>query len=515
MCQIEYVDFAERYRIVESHDRRFDGQFIMAVLTTGIYCRPSCPARTPKPANVQFFTTSAAAHRAGFRACRRCLPEATPGSPEWSLRQDTAGRAMRLIAEGVVERNGVAGLAGRLGYSQRQLNRLLTDELGAGPIALARAQRAQNARQLIVSTTMPMADIAFAAGFSSIRQFNDTIAEVYGLTPTRMRYLARTRGRVECEQSGVIHVLLAHRAPLDVYGLLDWFGARAISGMETVTPTAYTRTLHTSSGAALVEITYRASELSARLWLDKLADLPAVLAAVRRLFDVNADPQAVDAVLRTDQRLAAQVRAIPGIRIPGAVNATEILARAVLGQQVTVASARQQLERLVAELGVPLSETVAGQTEYRLFPTAATIAEHAPEIIRGPRRRTETLQRVCAALADGSLDVDVSTPRTELTRRLIAIHGIGPWTADYVALRFLGHPDVLVSKDVAIRRGARELGFSDTTLSDATQRLSPWRSYLSMHLWRASAGRSTGRSTGPSPGTATGTEATRLKEKAS
>jgi len=488
----------------------------MAVRTTGIYCRPSCPARTPKPANVQFFTTSAAAHRAGFRACRRCLPEATPGSPEWSLRQDTAGRAMRLIGEGIIERDGVAGLARRLGYSPRQLNRTLTDELGAGPLALARAQRAQNARQLIVSTTMSMADIAFAAGFSSIRQFNDTIAEVYGLTPTRVRAASRRDTReTSGQQPGVITVQLAHRAPLDVHGLTSWFHARAITGLETVTADTYTRTLRTGSAPAIAEISYRPPALSARLWLEALSDLPRALAALRRLFDLDADPLAVDSSLASEPRLAHRVEAIPGIRIPGTVNATEILTRAILGQQVTVASARRQLDRLVAELGEPLHETFGGPAGYRLFPRAETIAEHAPALVRGPRRRTQTLQRACAAIANGHLGMDVSRTREDLTHELTALPGIGPWTADYVALRFLGHPDVLVSKDVAIRRGARQLGFSDTTLSDETQRLSPWRSYVSMHLWRASAGPSTGPSTGPSSGTATGTETTRLKEKAS
>src|SRR5699024_7889938 len=240
--------------------------------------------------------------------CRRCLPEATPGSPEWSLRQDVAGRAMRLIGEGIIERDGVAGLARRLGYSQRQLNRTLTDELGAGPLALARAQRAQNARHLIVSTTMTMADIAFAAGFSSIRQFNDTIAEVYGLTPTRMRAASRHDTRhTSAQQPGIITVQLAHRDPIDVDGLTSWFQARAITGLETVTAGTYTRTLRTGPAAATAEISYRPPVLSARLWLETLSDLPRVLAAVRRLFDLDADPLAVDSTLAAESRLANRV----------------------------------------------------------------------------------------------------------------------------------------------------------------------------------------------------------------
>jgi len=338
-----------------------------------------------------------------------------------------------------------------------------------------------------------MADIAFAAGFASIRQFNDTITEVYGLTPTRIREASDTRTRTNSgHQAGVITVQLAHRAPIDIEGLTGWFHDRVITGMESVTASTYTRALRIgqpggAANGAIAEISYRPPALSARLWLDTLSDLPRVLAMVRRLFDLDADPLAVDATLAADRRLEPRVAATPGIRIPGTVNAAEILTRAILGQQVTVASARRQLDRLVAELGEPLPDSFSGPAGYRLFPRAEAIAEHAPALVRGPRRRTQTLQLACAAIAEGRLQMDVSRTRAELTRELTALPGIGPWTADYIALRFLGHPDVLVSGDVAVRRGARHLGFADDALFAQTRSMSPWRSYLSMHLWRASA----------------------------
>jgi len=492
------MDFGERYRVIESRDARFDGRFVTAVSSTGIYCRPSCPARTPKPANVTFYTTSAAAHLAGYRACKRCLPEATPGSPEWNLREDVAARAMRLIADGVVERDGVDGLSRRIGYSARQLNRILVAELGAGPIALARAHRAQNARTLITGTTMPMADVAFAAGFTSIRQFNDTVSEVFDLTPSALRSRSRaapTSGAPDA--AGSIRLALPYREPLDIDGLFAWFPPRAVAGVETVGPRRYARTVRLPHGSAHVDLSApeRASgrpRIDAVARFENLADLPALLSRVRRLLDLDADPQAVDAVLSRDGRLATEVARVPGIRVPGALDAGEMLIRALLGQQVTVSAARTQLARLVDALGeqLPLSiDDDAAGAHHHLFPTPAAIAEHAHEILRGPAARTDTVRRVAEALADGSLSIDISDTRDDVTARLTAIRGIGPWTADYMVMRALGHPDVFVRRDVAIRSGARALGFadSDTALAAEAATLAPWRSYLSMHLWRAAA----------------------------
>lgn len=508
------MDFSERYRIVASRDRRFDGQFVLAVRTTGIYCRPSCPARTPKPGNVEFFTTSAAAHLAGYRACKRCLPEATPGSPQWNLGEGVAARAMRLIGDGVVEREGVTGLARRVGYSPRQLNRLLVQELGAGPLALARATRAHNARQLIVHTAMRFSDVAFAAGFTSIRQFNDTIMEVFGLSPTLLRERASNL-RVDAAQAGLVRVALPVREPFDAEGLFSWFAQRALAGVEAGTTTAgtvgrgtvaakatetatkaepvsrYARAMRLARGHAVVVVEHTNGRMGALVHTQYLADLPAAFARLRRLFDLDADPVAVDAALGADPRLQEAVTSRPGIRIPGIADSHEAVVRAVIGQQVSEASARTTVQRLVDALGEPLESPHPtgedGAAITRLFPTAEAIALHARELVRGPSARTATLVRACEALADGSLTVDIGRGHGALVADLRAIRGIGPWTADYTALRALQSPDILMHHDLAARVGARSLGLPDMAreLIAQTRHLAPWRSYLSMHLYAA------------------------------
>lgn len=487
------MDFGSCYAAVASRDRRFDGRFVTAVRTTGIYCRPSCPARTPRRANVEFFPTSAAAQAAGYRACRRCLPEALPGSPEWNLREDLSARAMRLISQGIVDREGVHGLASRLGHSTRHLTRVLTEELGAGPLALARSQRAHTARQLLCTTTLPVSDVAFSAGFSSLRQFNDTIREVFDLTPTQLR--ARSGRREVIDQvPGSLTLRLAHREPLDLTGLFSWFAARSVEGIEDADPTHLSRTLRTAHGVALVDLRGEGAELRAVLRLQDPADLPEVLARVRRLLDLDADPEAVDAALAHDPRLAPRVAAVPGIRIPGGADPVEALTRAVIGQQVGVAAARRDVARVARALADPLpagfAATTTGEgtsTPQLLFPEATALAEHAREVVPGPRRRGETIATACGALLDGSLAIDASWRRGDAVSALCALPGIGPWTADHVTLRVVGSPDVFVRGDAAMRRGARRLGLADTPegLEREARGFAPWRSYLGMHLWRA------------------------------
>ncbi|MFC0197262.1 bifunctional transcriptional activator/DNA repair enzyme AdaA, partial [Microbacterium arthrosphaerae] len=398
------MTFEERYRAIDSRDARFDGQFVTAVRSTGIYCRPSCPARTPKASNVTFYQTSAAAHEAGYRACKRCLPEAAPGSPQWNLRGDTAGRAMRLIADGVVEREGVPGLARRLGYSPRHLTRLLTTELGAGPLALSRAHRAQTARMLLVGSDMPAADVAFASGFASVRQFNDTVREVFGMPPLELRArrrLSRPGERVAAAPTpGVaIDLALPHRGALDAAGLFEWMSARALPGVETATASTFARTLRLPHGPAWFEL--RLDDLGRvrlRAALTDLSDLSTLVTRARRLFDLDADPDAVDESRSRHPELAPLVTALPGIRVPGAADPHEMLIRAMVGQQITVAAARTALTALAARLGeeVPAFEgMLAGPAESphpaadapgasRLFPTMAAIAERGREVLRGP-----------------------------------------------------------------------------------------------------------------------------------
>jgi AraC family transcriptional regulator of adaptative response / DNA-3-methyladenine glycosylase II len=487
------MDFDERYRIIQSRDVRFDGQFITAVRSTGIYCRPSCPARTPKPANVTFYETSAAAHEAGYRACKRCLPEAVPGTPAWNLRDDLAGRAMRLISDGTVEREGVGGLASRLGYSSRHLTRVLTDELGAGPLALARAHRAQTARTLLTATTLPIADIAFASGFASIRQFNDTIGEVFQLTPTEMR--AR-QGRGSGAASGVIELSLPYREPLDAAGVFAWLAARAVPGVETARPDSYTRSISLPGGPSWFTVRTGPGRLVLEAHLAALGDLAALVSRIRRLFDLDADPVAVDEALSAVHAgpgaggagpLAGRVRAVPGIRMPGAIDAHEMLFRAIVGQQISVPAARTHLQRLAEGVGRRIDAGEGGPA--LLFPTAADIAEHAPALLTGPRAKTATIVDAAERLASGELELGPGDDAAEQRARLTALRGIGDWTAGYLAMRILGAPDVLLTNDVAIRAGARLLGVPDAPreFSAWAAPFAPWRTYLCLHLWRAAA----------------------------
>lgn len=472
------TDFDERYRAISARDTRFDGQFVTAVRSTGIYCRPSCPARTPKPQNVTFYPTSAAAHEAGFRACKRCLPEAAPGSPAWDVRGDVAARAMRLIVSGVVEREGVSGLAARLGYSSRHLTRLLSTELGAGPLALARAQRAHTARMLLVGTDMAISDVAFSAGFASIRQCNDTIREVFGLTPGELR----ARRRVSASTgSGAIDLVLPHRDPIDAAGVFTWMAARAVSGVEEVTGTTFSRHLRLSGGPAWFEVRQALDgRLHLRARVAQLGDLAPLVSTVRRIFDLDADPRAIDEALSMHPEIAPLVATTPGIRVPGSADPHEMLIRAMIGQQITVVAARTALTALTQALGE--------RTEHGLlFPTMAAIAERGAEVLRGPAARIRAIVGAASALADGSLTLTVGDDGREQRAALLAMPGIGPWTADYVRMRVLGDPDILLPGDVALRAGAAASGLPSEprALVERSERAAPWRSYLSAHLWRA------------------------------
>nr|WP_083895972.1 AlkA N-terminal domain-containing protein [Nocardia jiangxiensis] len=470
------LEFERCYRAVTTRDARFDGQFVTAVRTTGIYCRPSCPAITPKRANVTFLPTAAAAQQSGFRACRRCLPDAAPGSPLWNTRADLAARAMRLIADGVIERGGVPALAGSLGYSQRQLTRVLTTELGAGPLALARAHRAHTARLLIQTTRIPMSDIAFAAGFASIRQFNDTVREVFAVSPTILRDESRRlRGDTLPATNGMLTLRLPYREPLDA-GWLTWFlSSHAVPGLDLWEDGHYTRGLRTPHGHATVRLSVQPGHVRAGLALHDMRDLAPTVARLRHLLDLDADPVGIDEALAGGQESERGPMFSPGIRVPGCLDGPELLLRTMIGQQISVAAAATHTARLVEALG----EEIGGPVP-RLFPTAAAIAERGTEVLTGPARRTASIVSAARALASGDLRLHAGRTAPDLRRDLLALDGVGPWTADYVTMRLLADPDVLMHTDLVVRRGATLLGID---LGD-TARWSPWRSYLSMHLWK-------------------------------
>ena len=474
------LDFERCYRAVDSRDQRFDGWFYTAVKTTGIYCRPSCPAITPKRVNVAFYPSAAAAQRAGFRACRRCRPDAAPGSPEWDLRADVVGRAMRLIGDGVVDREGVPGLASRLGYTERHLGRMLTAELGAGPLSLARAQRAQTARILIETTDLGLADIAFAAGFGSVRQFNDTILQVYAQQPSALR----ERRRTAPAEPGTISLRLAYRAPLHVESLLGFLAMRALPGVEECDATTYRRGLALPHGTGTVTLTPGGRWVSATLRLADVRDLAPAVARCRRLLDLDADPDAVDATLAGDPGLAAAVRAEPGVRVPRSVDGFEMAVRAIVGQQISVAGARTTLGRLIR------AARPAGQPPAELggFPSAGAVAELPDEAFGMPAARRESIRALARAVAGGELDLEPGTDRDEAVKRLMDLPGVGAWTAGYVAMRAIGDPDIFLPTDLAVRRGARALGLpgDPRSLADHAERWRPWRSYALIRLWRAS-----------------------------
>jgi AraC family transcriptional regulator, regulatory protein of adaptative response / DNA-3-methyladenine glycosylase II len=510
----------QRYEAAASKDARFDGVFFIAVTSTGIYCRPSCPAITPKRANMRFYPSAAAAQEAGFRACKRCRPDASPGSPEWNVRADLAARAMRLIGDGVVDRESITGLARRLGYSERQVNRAVTTELGAGPLALARAQRAQTARVLTETTTLPLSEIAFAAGFASIRQFNATIRDVFAATPGELRERsARRSAGGPAPAPGIIRLRLAYRPPIDIGRLLTFLGARAIPGVESVTGAVYRRTMSLPNGTGIAALRPAPSSgsgtraaaaaaavhpyIECELQLRDLRDLAPAVQRCRRLLDLDADPEAVSAFLSRSELLRPAVAACPGRRVPGHVDGAELAIRAVLGQQVSVAAARRLGARLTAAFGKPLEHPVivapepgelAGESAgeggaagplTHCFPGPETLADVDPASLPMPRSRGRALAGLAAALASGDLSLDAGASRDDAEARLLALPGIGPWTAGYIRMRALSDPDAFLPTDAGVRHGLTALGAAPDPGSAArlAESWRPWRSYALQHLW--------------------------------
>ncbi len=474
-----HLDFEQCLRAVQAKDSRFDGWFFTAVVTTGIYCRPSCPAVSPKPRNISFHPTAASAQAGGFRACKRCRPDASPGSPEWDQRSDLVARAVRLIADGVVDREGVPGLSQRLGYSRRQLERLLFAELGAGPLGLARAQRAQTARLLVETTGLPLGEVALAAGFGSVRQFNDTVREVFATTPGDLRSRAR---RQLPPARGTVTVRLPFRRPLFPDNLFGHLVATAVPGVEEWRDGAYRRTLRLPHGSGVVALSPRPEYVHCTLQLQDLRDLPVAIARCRRLLDLDADPVAVDALLSADPALAPLVAKAPGRRVPRTVDEGEMALRAVLGQQVSTAAARTHTARLVVALGEQIPDAAGGLTH--LFPTMEAVASVDPSSLAMPQSRRDTVLRLARALAGGELDLDPGVDRAAARSQLAALKGIGPWTVETIAMRALGDPDAFLAGDLGVVQlaGTRGLPRGAGLVAHA-ERWRPWRAYAVQHLW--------------------------------
>jgi AraC family transcriptional regulator of adaptative response / DNA-3-methyladenine glycosylase II len=505
-------DFERCYQAAQSRDPRFDGWFFTAVTSTGIYCRPSCPAMTPKRENVRFYPSAAAAQQAGFRACKRCRPDAAPGSPEWDGRADVVARAMRMIGDGVVDREGVPGLASRLGYSTRQIQRMLLAELGAGPIAIARAQRAQTARVLIETSALSMAEIAFAAGFSSVRQFNDTIRTVFATAPTELRrraqrrlhardlgmsatrigvhehagFLARDSASSQASGSAPTTILLRlpFRKPLCPDNLFGHLAATAVPGVEEVRDGAYRRTLRLPHGPGIVELTPTPEHVACRATLSDLRDLTTAIARCRWLLDLDADPVSIDELLREDPALGPVVAGAPGRRVPRCVDGAEMAVRAVLGQQVSTAAARTHAARIVARHGEAVSDVRGGLTH--LFPTPEALGEVR---LAMPATRKRTLAALVQALCSGRLSLDRGCDRAEAIAALSELPGFGPWTTQVIAMRALGDPDAFPVADLGVRRAAEALGLpaAPTALTARVERWRPWRAYAVQYLWSATS----------------------------
>jgi AraC family transcriptional regulator of adaptative response / DNA-3-methyladenine glycosylase II len=478
------LDFDTCYRAVLSRDPRFDGRFYTAVTSTGVYCRPICPARTPARRNVRFYPHAGAAEAAGFRACRRCRPEASPGSPEWNTRADLTGRAVRLIADGYVDEHGVDGLARRLAVTERHLRRLLVSELGAGPLALARTTRLQTARRLLAETAMPVTEIAFASGFSSVRQFNASFAEAYGAPPSSLR--SSLRGPRQAVDGTWLTLRLACREPFDGGALLAFLAARAIPGVEQVTGNRYARTIRSSAGPGLVELTLPAGakapppgrrHVLLRARLPGLCGVGRVASRCRQLLDLDADACAIAAVLAADHILATHVKERPGLRVPGAYDGFELAVRAVLGQQVSVAAASTLAGRLAARFGTRLDEPDGWPS--LVFPAPADLAEADLSGLGLTAARQATLRALATAVASGGLALDHGADPEETAARLAELPGIGPWTVSYILMRAVGDPDAFPGTDLGLRRALGDLGCPPSR----ADRWRPWRAYAAVHLW--------------------------------
>ena len=476
----------ERARL--SRDPRFDGKFFIAVTSTGIYCRPICPASpSPRKSNVRYFASAAAAAEAGFRPCLRCRPEAAPGTPAWLGTSAVVRRALRLINEGALDEASVGEFASRIGIGARHLDRLFLQHVGASPLAVAHTRRLHFAKRLLDESDLPMTQIALASGYGSLRRFNDAFQKAYGRSPRELRRERReppSRGA-----GGEVTLALSYRPPYDWDHLCQFLALRATPRVERVQEQRYARLIRTDGGHALIEVQPLDGRDALRLSVRGAASatLFQIATAARRVFDLSADPALVTAGLESDALLRPLVRRRPGIRIPGTWDAFECAVRAVLGQQVTVAAARTLAGRLVERTGEPVTPAAAGLD--RLFPTPQVLAGANLDGLGLTGARIAALKSVARAVAEGRVAFD--RPTEEVVASLVRLPGIGEWTAQYIALRALGEPDAFLSADLVVRRMAAADGAA-LTMRELDRRAAawrPWRGYAVMHLWCAAADR--------------------------
>jgi len=457
------LDTYQRAR--STRDARFDGKFFIGVLTTGIYCRPICPAQAPKEQNIRYFPTAAAAAEAGLRPCLRCRPETSPGTPAWMGTSTTVSRALRLIGECALDDSGVEELSERLGLSSRQLRRLFQQHLGASPVTVAQTRRVHFAKRLMDETSLPLAGIALASGFRSVRQFNDVFRSLYGRPPRDFRKKAAPSAQ------GAYTFRLSYRPPYAWDAVLRFLQLRAIPGVESVIDAEYGRTFVLDGKAGRLSVV-RAQEGDAvilRVEYPEPSQLFRIVERTRRIFDLGADPHLVAAQLGIDPQMQPLLERLPGLRVPGAWDGFELAVRAILGQQVSVAAATTMSGRIANSYGQPFGEGS------RLFPDAAALAEADLTSIGLTKQRAATIQELAARVASGEIRFDA--PVEGLRSALLSVRGIGPWTVEYVAMRALGEPDAFPDTDLALRKAVPQ------GLMERSALWRPWRAYAAMYLW--------------------------------
>ena len=484
------LDHDACYRAISTRDVRFDGRIFIGVHTTGIYCRPICPARTPKRENVSFYPTASAAQEAGFRPCLRCRPESSPDLAAWRGTSNTVSRALALIAEGGLDGESTDALAERLGVGGRQVRRLFRQHLGASPIAVAQTRRVLFAKQLIVETTMPMAEVALASGFNSIRRFNATFQTLFQRPPRELR---RSR-TLDGEQSGAggIALILPYALPYDWDAMIGFLAARAITGIEAVDGSErYRRSveLDGAQGVIGVEPDERGRGLRVTIRFPRIASLAPIVRRVRRVFDLSADPLAIGEDLSRDPKLAPLIARRPGLRVPGAWDGFEVAVRAVLDQQITVTAALKLAAKLVAAYGDPL-DTRHGNGLTHTFPMPVKMAEANLQSLGMPAARAEALSSLAAAVAARPSLFSPSQTLERAVAKLRSLRGIGEWTAQYIAMRALREPDAFPAADIGLMRALTPAGGGRPSAIDVLARAEvwrPWRAYAAQHLWTADA----------------------------